>query len=733
MMPAPNYVSLTGYIGEPMVTLSFDAALDSVNGPQPGDFHVWLNGTWVQVVGVVVEGAAKAVKLVISEPLLPGDIVDVTYVDPSAGNDTLALQGVDGLDVESFAGSAIVVIPRPQPPSVVSIARQGAETVSTYSTSISYTVTFSQSVMQVDALDFTVTGTGTATGSVLSVVGSGSVYVVTVANLAGDGTLRLDLNASGTGIVNGSSVEIAGGYTTGQTFVLDHTAPAAPPAPQLSASSDTGVSNSDGVTSITTPTFTGTAEAGASVILYDTDGATVLGVTTADGAGAWTITSSTLASGSHMLTVRQTDAAGNASVASAPLVVTVDTSPPTAAITSNVASLKAGESATITFTFSEDPGASFSPEDLVVTGGTLGEILGSGLTRMASFTPASGINGGSASIALTAQSYTDAAGNAGAGASLTLPFDTSPPTAPSILHLGGGDAGNATTLTTPTVTGTAEDGATVTLYGSDGLTILGSAIAVGGAWSITTSPLTLGQYRVTAVATDAAGNIGQVSAELAVTIAPPVQAAIDALGFGATPRFDAAQVEADIGAGVYTYAQFVDQLVAEVRDTALPAVVVTAILGQERPSEAHLSDLIDFTSSQLAAYQQAGVARPELGPYEALGVGFSDTEAFRLSYAGLSDGDFSQSAYMLVFNRAPTQAQLDHFNSQMAYFEGIYLAAGIGAAEADLRAKGAAIGQMIGHTVLDEPVLHSFDDAANAFLQQVAMGQANFGAPLALI
>jgi hypothetical protein len=40
--------------------------------------------------------------------------------------------------------------------------------------------------------------------------------------------------------------------------------------------------------------------------------------------------------------------------------ITIDTLAPTVAITSNVATLKVGETATITFTFSEDPGTSFT-------------------------------------------------------------------------------------------------------------------------------------------------------------------------------------------------------------------------------------------------------------------------------------------------------------------------------------------------------------------------------------
>ncbi len=65
------------------------------------------------------------------------------------------------------------------------------------------------------------------------------------------------------------------------------TAPGAPSAPDLIAVSDAGISNSDNLTNVTTPTITVTAEAGATVTLYDTDGSTVLGTGTADGSGNW--------------------------------------------------------------------------------------------------------------------------------------------------------------------------------------------------------------------------------------------------------------------------------------------------------------------------------------------------------------------------------------------------------------------------------------------------------------
>jgi hypothetical protein len=81
-----------------------------------------------------------------------------------------------------------------------------------------YAVNFSEPVTGVDATDFTLTKGGTADGSISSVSGSGSAYTVTVNNITGTGSLRLDLNASGTGIIDGASNAITGGFTTGETY-----------------------------------------------------------------------------------------------------------------------------------------------------------------------------------------------------------------------------------------------------------------------------------------------------------------------------------------------------------------------------------------------------------------------------------------------------------------------------------------------------------------------------------
>ena len=272
--------------------------------------------------------------------------------------------------------------------------------------------------------------------------------------------------------------------------------------------------------------------------LYDSYGMTALGTAAATG-GNWAITSTTLAEGTHSIKVTATDTAGNVSAASAGLPVTIDTTAPTLGINSNVSTLRIGETADITFAFSEDPGATFTLGDVTVSGGTLGPLSGTGLTRTATFTPAAATNGGTASITVAAGAYTDTAGNSGgAGATPTLTFDTLAPAAPSAPDLaaasdtGVSSSDDITSNTTPTFTGTAVAGSTVRLYDTNGYTLLGTATADGsGNWSITSSALLPGAHTLTAKATDAAGNVSSASAGLTVHIAAP---AIDSATYNAS-------------------------------------------------------------------------------------------------------------------------------------------------------------------------------------------------------
>src|SRR5207245_2519256 len=116
---------------------------------------------------------------------------------------------------------------------------------------------------------------------------------------------------------------------------------------------------------------------------------------------------------------------------------------------------------------------------------------------------------------------TDAAGNEGAASTgFTVIEDTVAPNAPTISTVNDnvspvtGDLANgaSTNDTTLTVSGTAEAGSTVTIYDSDGTTVLGTGVATCAARrSSALSALADGSHTLTATATDAAGNEGAAS------------------------------------------------------------------------------------------------------------------------------------------------------------------------------------------------------------------------------
>ncbi|MDO8429394.1 MAG: Ig-like domain-containing protein [Candidatus Daviesbacteria bacterium] len=148
------------------------------------------------------------------------------------------------------------------------------------------------------------------------------------------------------------TASVAGTSFTYAATVVDITAPSAPSTPVLDAADDTGSSSADNLTKNTTGlTFTGTAEAGSTVQLFD--GATPLNIATATG-GNWSIDLS-LSSGVHSITATATDTAtpANTSAASSALSVTVDTTVPTISLVTTKDTNGDGKVDTATIVFSE--------------------------------------------------------------------------------------------------------------------------------------------------------------------------------------------------------------------------------------------------------------------------------------------------------------------------------------------------------------------------------------------
>jgi hypothetical protein len=159
--------------------------------------------------------------------------------------------------------------------------------------------------------------------------------------LASDGTTVLQTaNATGVGGSEQIIVSSPGTYyikvmpapgasNSVQTYNLSTVigVPAIPSTPDLTTASDTGLSTTDNITKNNTPTFSGTAAAGATITLF-ADGNQV-GTGTADAGGNWSVKSSLLTDGQHVMTATASNPNGSSS-ASSPLTITIDTVIPNA-------------------------------------------------------------------------------------------------------------------------------------------------------------------------------------------------------------------------------------------------------------------------------------------------------------------------------------------------------------------------------------------------------------------
>ncbi|MFM7110758.1 MAG: Ig-like domain-containing protein, partial [Planctomycetota bacterium] len=234
-----------------------------------------------------------------------------------------------------------------------------------------------------------------------SLSGSGKSYTLSgLSNLgSGEGDYNLSLAA-------GAGSDIAGNPSMAASvaWTVDRTAPAAPVI--ASFSPDTGTVG-DRITAKASLTFSGTAEPNAIVTVKN--GSTDLGTTLAGANGTWSFTTANLTDGQCSFTATATDAAGNQSVASSALVVTIDTAAAGAPVISSwgddtgVPGDGITSDATITLTGSAEVGANVAIFDDTTLLGT----VTAGVNGSWSYTTPV-LSEGSHSFRATA---TDAAGN----------------------------------------------------------------------------------------------------------------------------------------------------------------------------------------------------------------------------------------------------------------------------------------------------------------------------------
>ena len=373
----------------------------------------------------------------------------------SDGSYTLTATATDGAGNTSPASGAVSL--------VVDTVSPGVPTVVVSSPTSDNTPTFSGVAEAGSTVELS--AGGQSLGQVV-VEGSGN-YSYTPGTALGDGSYLV--TATATDAAGNSS-----GASLGETLLVDTVAPV---VPTLGGTSPVNTGS---------PQLTGEAEAGSTVVIYKGD--TSMGQSTAGAGGEYSVTITALSDGSHALTAKATDAAGNTSLASEAFTVIIDTVAPAVPTISGTSPTN---DATPVLTGTAEAASTVTVYD----GGTaLGQatVDTGGLYSFVSGT----LSEGGHVITATA---TDAAGNtSGASGSLSLVVDQ---TAPEITLTGGEvTVAHAGTYTDPGAT--AQDGV-------DGTMSVEVSHAVDTA--------TVGVYTVNYSVTDSAGNTGTESRTVRVT------------------------------------------------------------------------------------------------------------------------------------------------------------------------------------------------------------------------
>ncbi|WP_395377193.1 Ig-like domain-containing protein [Marinicella sp. W31] len=329
---------------------------------------------------------------------------------------------------------------------------------------------------QVDPTDGSVvTGSAIANGVVSVLDDNGMLLCTTTANASGNFSCSPLSPAPGNGDLLTVLVTDANGNDSAPTHVIVDQSP--PGAPVITAPANGTLTNNN------TPTVTGTAEVGSTVVVTGPNGETCSDVV--DASGNWSCPiSPALGEGSNQLDAVATDVNNNSS-APGSVTITVDTvrpSTPQPDLPSRGTPLTGIGEPGATVNIGTGSGASCSA--LVQPDGTWS----------CSLAPSNVLVNGEPVVA----SQTDAAGNQSDTVVFTIGIDLVPPTPPVI---------DPVDVNTNPVTGLSEADATINITGvvCDNAPVVADA---NGNWSCdvtTSSPLTAGSV-ITATATDVAGN-----------------------------------------------------------------------------------------------------------------------------------------------------------------------------------------------------------------------------------
>ena len=397
-----------------LVTITFSEA---VTGFTNADLTI-ANGT----LGTVTSGDGGVTWTATFTPTASiTDATNLITLDNTGVADAAGNAGTGTTDSNNYAIATV----RPTASIVV------ADTALAIGETSGVTITFSEAVTGFTNADLTIAN-GTL-GSVSSGDG-GTTWTATFTPTASvtDTTNLITLDNTGVANADGNA---GSGTTDSNNYTIDTVRPSLAAAITIS---DTALRIGD--TATVTFTFT---EAVADFTTADLSvpGGSLSSLSSSDGGTTWTATltpdASTAAAGNVITldTTGLTDLAGNAGSGSATSgTYAVDTVRPSlaAAITISDTALRIGDTATVTFTFTEAV-TGFTTADVSAPSGSLSSLSSSdgGTTWTATLTPSASTTAASNILTLDTTGLTDLAGNAGTGSATsgTYAVDTARPTA----------------------------------------------------------------------------------------------------------------------------------------------------------------------------------------------------------------------------------------------------------------------------------------------------------------
>lgn len=306
-----------------VVTIAASSATTPVYTVVQSGKSTTLNGT---AASVTDSTAPAAVDLASTDGIQATTSITVNAAEASAGKSIAsAIQAPTALDIASIkivlSGAGLDVTGSSATDQLI---LDSAKYLDADFTSGSSAVT----INQITGLDYAYTASNKTL--LITKNGGGALTATDVDNIVA-GVKFKTAQADGNRIATLSYVDIAGneGTSAAVTIAVDKTAPIAPTTLNLATADDSGINTTDDITSITTGlSIDGVAVTGESIQLYD-GGTPISGAVATASNNAFTIDVA-LTEGSHTITAKATDLAGNTGDASSSLHIVVDTTAPSA-------------------------------------------------------------------------------------------------------------------------------------------------------------------------------------------------------------------------------------------------------------------------------------------------------------------------------------------------------------------------------------------------------------------